>query len=142
MLPRPGRAEVRFSGSGSNTHFHLSLSSLSVSPGSPTTPSFTTRRGAGCEIIPDPGPRVSLCPAIPQSLQCCMTLVVAASLSSILQSYQETEMSGDKEFDKLELRNRTVTETLSPVEDLGQDKKVSKSLIVIKDKDDLILVIL
>ena len=54
-----------------------------------------------------------------------MTLVVAASLSSILQSYQETEMSGDKEFDKLELRNRTVTETLSPVEDLGQDKKVS-----------------
>ena len=53
-----------------------------------------------------------------------MTLVVAASLSSILQSFQETEMNGDKEFDKLELRNRTVTETLSPVEDLGQDKKV------------------
>ena len=57
-----------------------------------------------------------------------MTLVVAASLSSILQSYQETEMSGDKEFDKLELRNRTVTETLSPVEDLGQDKKVMNRL--------------
>merc|ERR1712110_401475 len=37
--------------------------------------------------------------------------------------FSDTEMSGDGEFDKLELRNRTVTETLSPVEDLGQDKK-------------------
>ena len=55
-----------------------------------------------------------------------MTLVVAASLSSILQLFSDTEMSGDGEFDKLELRNRTVTETLSPVEDLGQDKKVSR----------------
>ena len=56
-----------------------------------------------------------------------MTLVVSASLSSILQSLSETEMekNGDAEaFDKLELRNRTVTETLSPVEDLGQDEKV------------------
>ena len=57
-----------------------------------------------------------------------MTLVVAASLSSILQLFSETEMSGDGEFDKLELRNRTVTETLSPVEDLGQDKKVTCSM--------------
>ena len=29
LLARPGRAEVRFSGSSSNTHFHLSLCSLS-----------------------------------------------------------------------------------------------------------------
>jgi len=65
----------------------------------------------------------SLCPAISVTAVCCMTLVVAASLSSILQLFSETEMSGDAEFDKLELRNRTVTETLSPVEDLGQDKK-------------------
>ena len=56
-----------------------------------------------------------------------MTLVVTASLSSI-QQLSETEMSGDAEFDKLELRNRTVTETLSPVDDLGQDKKVTCSM--------------
>jgi len=31
-----------------------------------------------------------------------------------------------KEFDELELRNRTVTETLSPLEDLGQDKPAEK----------------
>merc|ERR1712025_1459595 len=36
----------------------------------------------------------------------------------------ENGTNGDaKEFDTLELRNRTVTETLSPVADLGQDKK-------------------
>merc|ERR1712080_733273 len=29
----------------------------------------------------------------------------------------------EKKFDELELRNRTVTETLSPLENLGQDKK-------------------
>ena len=57
-----------------------------------------------------------------------MTLVVTTSLSSIQQLLSETEMSGDGEFDKLELRNRTVTETLSPVEDLGQDKKVMNRL--------------
>ena len=57
-----------------------------------------------------------------------MTLVVTASLSSIQQLLSETAMSGDAEFDKLELRNRTVTETLSPVEDLGQDKKVTGSM--------------
>merc|ERR1711935_665859 len=28
-----------------------------------------------------------------------------------------------EDYDKLELRNRTVTETLSPVDDLGQEKK-------------------
>ena len=55
----------------------------------------------------------------------CMTLVVTTSLSSILQILSDTEMNGDAEFDKLELRNRTVTETLSPVEDLGQDKEVN-----------------
>merc|ERR1712179_679052 len=65
----------------------------------------------------------SLCPAISVTAVCCMTLVVAASLSSILQLFSDTEMSGDAEFDKLELRNRTVTETLSLVKDLGQDKK-------------------
>merc|ERR1712037_538221 len=65
----------------------------------------------------------SLGPAIPDTAECCMTLVVTASLSSIQQLLSETAMSGDAEFDKLELRNRTVTETLSPVEDLGQDNK-------------------
>merc|ERR1712130_364634 len=33
------------------------------------------------------------------------------------------DVNSKQEFDTLELRNRTVTETLSPVEDLGQDKK-------------------
>merc|ERR1712176_137562 len=69
----------------------------------------------------------SLGPAIPATAVCCMTLVVTTSLSSIQQLLSETEMSGDGEFDKLELRNRTVTETLSPVEDLGQDKKEKAS---------------
>merc|ERR1712244_162971 len=67
----------------------------------------------------------SLGPAIPATAVCCMTLVVTTSLSSIQQLL--SEMSGDGEFDKLELRNRTVTETLSPVEDLGQDKKEKAS---------------
>merc|ERR1712227_66592 len=67
------------------------------------------------------------CPAISVTAVSCMTLVVAASLSSIQQLLSETEMSGDAEFDKLELRSRTVTETLSPVEDLGQDKKEKAS---------------
>merc|ERR1712106_1303719 len=35
-------------------------------------------------------------------------------------------VNGD-EYDKLELRNRTVTETLSPVDDLGQDPKDEKA---------------
>ena len=60
-----------------------------------------------------------------------MSLVFSSSLSSLLFNMSDTEhnstngteaANGDK-FDKLELRNRTVTETLSPVEDLGQDKK-------------------
>merc|ERR1712034_176936 len=33
----------------------------------------------------------------------------------------------EKKYDELELRNRTVTETLSPLENLGQDKKEEKS---------------
>merc|ERR1712032_1167323 len=65
----------------------------------------------------------SLGPAIPDTAECCMTLVVTASLSSIQQLLSETAMSGDAEFDKLELRNRTVTETMSLVKDLGQDNK-------------------
>ena len=36
---------------------------------------------------------------------------------------QKTKVNGDEEFDKLELRNRTITETLSSVDDLGQDPK-------------------
>merc|ERR1711874_157967 len=35
--------------------------------------------------------------------------------------------AADKEFDTLDLRNRTVTETLSPLEDLGQEKKVEEN---------------
>merc|ERR1712096_396745 len=35
-------------------------------------------------------------------------------------------MGDSKEFDELELRNRTITETLSPLENLGQDKKETK----------------
>merc|ERR1712130_728981 len=37
-----------------------------------------------------------------------------------------TDTNGTPEFDTLELRNRNVTETLSPLEALGQDKKVEK----------------
>merc|ERR1711953_613567 len=33
----------------------------------------------------------------------------------------------EAEFDSLELRNRTVTETLSPVEDLGQESKAEEN---------------
>merc|ERR1711994_345577 len=41
---------------------------------------------------------------------------------------EETNGKGDEEkYDKLELRNRTVVETLSPVDDLGQDAKPAKS---------------
>lgn len=38
-------------------------------------------------------------------------------------SANEDEDEEEEQFDKLELRSRTVTETLSPVEDLGQDKE-------------------
>ena len=53
----------------------------------------------------------------------CMTLLFSSSPASLLLIMTDTT---DKEFDTLELRNRTVTETLSPVEDLGQEKKVSE----------------
>merc|ERR1712154_116434 len=46
--------------------------------------------------------------------------------STSIQSFLDIVMAdtnGTAEFDTLELRNRYVTETLSPVEDLGQDKK-------------------
>merc|ERR1712154_535890 len=46
--------------------------------------------------------------------------------STSIQSFLDIVMAdtnGTAEFDTLELRNRDVTETLSPVEDLGQDKK-------------------
>merc|ERR1711981_862095 len=39
------------------------------------------------------------------------------------------------EFDTLELRNRAVTETLSPVEDLGQDKKETNGTANGDDKE-------
>merc|ERR1712154_559221 len=50
--------------------------------------------------------------------------------STSIQSFLDIVMAdtnGTAEFDTLELRNRTVTETLSPVEDLGQDKKEKAS---------------
>merc|ERR1712025_110128 len=40
-----------------------------------------------------------------------------------------------EDFDKLELRNRTVTETLSTVEDLGQDRENEKKSSPVKSKD-------
>merc|ERR1712098_518976 len=40
-----------------------------------------------------------------------------------------------EDFDKLELRNRTVTETLSPVEDLGQDRESEKESSPVKSKN-------
>merc|ERR1712244_172814 len=46
--------------------------------------------------------------------------------STSIQSFLDIVMAdtnGTAEFDTLELRNRDVTETLSPLEDLGQDKK-------------------
>merc|ERR1712198_439781 len=60
-----------------------------------------------------------------------MTLIFSESPVSLIQLMSDTmentkngsEAASDEKFDTLELRNRTVTETLSPVEDLGQDKK-------------------
>ena len=54
----------------------------------------------------------------PQSVG-CMTLVYSASIASL-----PSIAMADAEFDTLELRGRSVTETLSPLEDLGQDNKV------------------
>ena len=48
-----------------------------------------------------------------------MTLVYSASIASL-----PSIAMADAEFDTLELRGRSVTETLSPLEDLGQDKQV------------------
>ena len=48
-----------------------------------------------------------------------MTLVYSASVASL-----PSIAMADTEFDTLELRGRSVTETLSPLEDLGQDNKV------------------
>ena len=48
-----------------------------------------------------------------------MTLVYSASIASL-----PSIAMADTEFDTLELRGRSVTETLSPLEDLGQDNKV------------------
>ena len=59
-----------------------------------------------------------------------MSLVFSASPAAILSLLTDNmentngDVNSKQEFDTLELRNRTVTETLSPVEDLGQDKKV------------------
>ena len=59
-----------------------------------------------------------------------MSLVFSASpaaiLSLLIDNMENTngDANGKQDFDTLQLRNRTVTETLSPVEDLGQNKKV------------------
>ena len=119
----PG-AEVRLSPRQQHS-LHLPLSALSLSQLAHHSFFYDP---AGRWLRKHPRPGVSLGPAIPATAVCCMTLVVTTSLSSIQQLLSETEMSGDGEFDKLELRNRTVTETLSPVEDLGQDKKVMNRL--------------
>ena len=60
----------------------------------------------------------------------CMSLVFSASPAAILSLLTDNmentngDANGKQDFDTLQLRNRTVTETLSPVEDLGQNKKV------------------
>merc|ERR1712156_813600 len=50
----------------------------------------------------------------------------SSSPASLLLIMTDTTAAADKEFDTLDLRNRTVTETLSPLEDLGQEKKGEK----------------
>ena len=65
-----------------------------------------------------------------------MTLIFSESPVSLIQLMSDTmentkngsEAASDEKFDTLELRNRTVTETLSPVEGLGQDKKEKVNL--------------
>ena len=54
-----------------------------------------------------------------------MTLVYSASIASL-----PSIAMADAEFDTLELRGRSVTETLSPLEDLGQDKQVCGEMFV------------
>merc|ERR1719310_1800848 len=51
-----------------------------------------------------------------------MTLVYSASVASLPSLLPSLAMA-NTEFDTLELRGRSVTETLSPLEDLGQDKQ-------------------
>ena len=58
-----------------------------------------------------------------------MSLVFSCSPASLLLMMADTTEDtaaapAEAEFDSLELRNRTVTETLSPLEDLGQETKV------------------
>ena len=57
-----------------------------------------------------------------------MSLVFRCSPASLLLMMSDTADTAaapvQAEFDSLELRNRTVTETLSPLEDLGQETKV------------------
>ena len=64
----------------------------------------------------------------PQSVG-CMTLVYSASVASLPSLLPSLAMA-DTEFDTLELRGRSVTETLSPLEDLGQDKQVGGDIVV------------
>merc|ERR1711909_160111 len=52
-----------------------------------------------------------------------LSLVGTRILFSDLEDLNEETTTTMAEFDTLELRNRDVTETLSPVDDLGQDKK-------------------
>ena len=54
-----------------------------------------------------------------------MTLVYSASIASL-----PSIAMADAKFDTLELRGRSVTETLSPLEDLGQDKQVGGDTVV------------
>ena len=58
-----------------------------------------------------------------------MTLVYSASVASLPSLLPSLAMA-DTEFDTLELRGRSVTETLSPLEDLGQDKQVGGDIVV------------
>merc|ERR1712025_998664 len=60
-----------------------------------------------------------------------MTLVFSCSPASLLLMMADTTDTAaapaEAEFDSLELRNRTVTETLSPVENLGQESKAEEN---------------
>merc|ERR1711936_1011891 len=77
---------------------------------------------------------VARSPQVRQQLQSpvssvqCMTLLFSSSPTSLLLIMTDTTSAADKEFDTLDLRNRTVTETLSPLEDLGQEKKVEENV--------------
>ena len=61
-----------------------------------------------------------------------MSLVFSCSPASLLLMMADTTdtaaAAAPGEFDSLELRNRTVTETLAPLEDLGQESKVREDL--------------